>query len=736
MANSIWITGSGQQVFGTSLNKNQTDNFLNSGVGNTFTGIGGNINITGIASSGVPTDPASDSDTTIILTTGTHVTPPIKGVSDTFTLDGDANSLTNTTAKGTTPITSSTIKFTVLGNGGGNAVDLDDVSLSKITVAIGVDKTANAPAGGNVVFIDNSNEGGAGTATNTVSVGGSGNLVELNGDATNKVTFTSGGNEAVIGFSDDDFIGFGNKSTVTFAGTGNVLIGGDENFTVSGSAGSSTVAIGDGNNVVTMGGTNNTVSVWGGNNNINAGGSGATVTILGLDGDDAPAFVADPDDAPVPSSPTDNVTIAGTGDSVTATYENVNVSGTGVTGPTTITLGDGNNSVVLGDNALGNSAGGSTVTVGNGANTINVTGNGSTINVGDGPNGVTLSGNNNTVNVTDPTGVGQDKVQLGAGKGDTVNLDHAGGSVTDTGTGTTTVNQTGPNAVKVSLGAGTGLIMLGDGNDTVTANGNNTSVTAGNGNDTVTANGNKDTISLGNGNDKVTANGNNDTDTFGNGNNTVTANGNNDTFTFGDGSNKLTANGNNDTGTFASAADPGGNNTLTAKGSGDTWTFFENPNATVKATLGSNDSLTQTGGALNAALAGDGDTVTATNVGLPGEAGGTTINAEGNNETLDWTNSGGTINLNPSSSGDTLTFNGVSDDYAGKVQITSLTGADPNVDLEGLFNTSGMAINSDATFLSSLTSNGTGETLHLLGGGSIAFTATNSFDLAKFTFSA
>ena len=49
MANSIWITGSGQAVFGASLNKNQTDNFLNSGVGNMFTGIGGNINITGIA---------------------------------------------------------------------------------------------------------------------------------------------------------------------------------------------------------------------------------------------------------------------------------------------------------------------------------------------------------------------------------------------------------------------------------------------------------------------------------------------------------------------------------------------------------------------------------------------------------------------------------------------------------------------------------------------------------------
>ena len=79
--------------------------------------------------------------------------------------------------------------------------------------------------------------------------------MELNGDATNKVTFTAGGNEAVIGSTDDDL--FGNKSTVTFSGTGNLLVGGDENFTVSGSTGSSTVEVGDGTNIITMGGANN-----------------------------------------------------------------------------------------------------------------------------------------------------------------------------------------------------------------------------------------------------------------------------------------------------------------------------------------------------------------------------------------------------------------------------------------------------------------------------------------------
>ena len=75
-----------------------------------------------------------------------------------------------------------------------------------------------------------------------------------------------------------------------------------------------------------------------------------------------------------------------------------------------------------------------------------MTGDGDTIYLGSGANGVTLSGDNENVNVTDPNGTGQDIVQLGSGAGstgDTVNLDHAGGSVTGTGLGTTTVTQAG-----------------------------------------------------------------------------------------------------------------------------------------------------------------------------------------------------------------------------------------------------------------------------------------------------
>lgn len=139
----------------------------------------------------------------------------------------------------------------------------------------------------------------------------------------------------------------------------------------------------------------------------------------------------------------DYVTISGVGDTVWATYENVNIWGTMI-GGATVMLGNGNNTVSLA--AAGSIApGGNHVTVGNGCNGIAVGGSGNVIAVGNGANGVTLNGNGNMVTVNDPTGVGNDIVQLEGGTGDVVNLCHAAGSATGTGpaTGLTTVSQTG-----------------------------------------------------------------------------------------------------------------------------------------------------------------------------------------------------------------------------------------------------------------------------------------------------
>jgi hypothetical protein len=718
MANNVIIPVSGVTVTGSAMENTQTDNFYLLGTSDvTIAGIGGNINVTGLS------PPGTDTDTSIYL----WKAPPstITGVTDNFTLDGSGNKLTNITPKGmTTPITGSIINDTVLGNGGGNSVDLADVSSSAVTVNIGVDPSATAPAGGNTVTIDNTD------GANTVRLGGPGNGVTLNGDATNIVSSTGGGATVHIGnppVPGDDNV-FGWSSSVTFSGFGNTLFGGDENFMVMGSAGSSAVHVGDGNNLIMMGGGANTVSVWGGSNIIGAGGGGSTVTILGVDGLDTATPMPDAEDAPVPLSPTDYVTISGADDVVSATYENVDIWGTMIS-DATVTLGNGNNSVVL-FTPPGILGGDNTVTVGNGGNAINLTGNGNKITVGDGANGVTLSGNGNIVTVNDPTGVGNDIVQLGAGTGDTVSLGDAAGSVTGTGLGTTTVTQAGPNAVTVNLNNGTGLITLGNGNDTVTANGNGTMITAGNGNDTVTANGAGDTISLGNGSNTVTANGGGDTLSLGNGNNTVTANGNSDKFTFGNGNNMLTANGNGDTGVFGTPSS-GGNNTLVATGSGDTWSFMENPASTVTATLGSGDTLNQGHGSLNATLLGDGDTVNVSNV----NSIGTTITANGNDETFDFmNNSGGALALNPASMGDSLTFNGASNKFAGTATVSGLSTSD-NVDLEDLYTTGGAHITSFTQMVDAMSFTPTGDVLPLLGGGEINFAATTVLNPGSFKYS-
>ena len=297
MANNVVITDSGVAVFGSALDNTQTDNFFNFGAGNTIEGEGGNINVTGLT---------TDSNTMVNLNS---LTGAITGVSDTFRLDGSKNSLTDTT-----PTTASMINFTVLGNGGSNSVDVTNAPGSTVNVNIGVDPSATAPAGHNTVYIDTL-PGGTNTvslggpdnmvnligSTNTVSIGGPGSTVDLDGMATNSVTFASGAATVGIGFADDNHFGY--TSAVTFAGTGNLLTGGDEDYTIGGSTGSSTVRVGDGENSITMGGAGNNVSVWGGDNWIVAG-TGSVgnqhVTILGVDGTDTATPMPDAEDGSVP----------------------------------------------------------------------------------------------------------------------------------------------------------------------------------------------------------------------------------------------------------------------------------------------------------------------------------------------------------------------------------------------------------------------------------------------------
>ena len=462
-----------------------------------------------------------------------------------------------------------------------------------------------------------------------------------------------------------------------------------------------------------------------------------------------------PDDGPVPVSPTDYVTIAGTDDIVRtgplssgaiSGYENVVVFGTGVTSAASIFLGDGNNIVVLGG------TGGNNVNLGNGNNAINATGNGSVYTVGEGLNAITLRGNANTIDVIAPVAPpveGVESIQLGAGQNDVVNLEQAGGSVTGTAiTGTTHVTQSGPKNVIVNLNGGTGAITLGDGNDIVTANGNGTTILIGNGNNTITANGNgdfihagngnntitaggtSDTIYAGNGNNTITANGNGDAITVLNGNNTITANGTGDTIAAGWGNNNITANGNNDTITVGSTTHVNGNLTLSATGSGDKITVNASPTSVDTITLGSNDTLHITSGKDNITANGAGDDIFG-NALVPGSA----INALANNTMVFLgSNSSASVHLNPVGTAEAITVQALTtaDTYTGTVLISGF-GIHDTLDLQGLGFT---GFTSGAhSVLANMTFGPLVDTLALGGGGSVKFVQPTAFSASEFAFS-
>jgi hypothetical protein len=178
----------------------------------------------------------------------------------------------------------------------------------------------------------------------------------------------------------------------------------------------------------------------------------------------------------------------------------------------------------------------------------------------------------------------------------------------------------------------------------------------------------------------------------------------------------------------------GGNNTLVATGSGDIWTFNEATTSTVTAAIGSptngNDTLTQTNGALNATLFGAGDTVTLSNVNTVG----TTITSNANNETFDFTNnSGGALVLNPSSVGDSLTFAGASNNFAGTATISGLSTKD-TVTLSDLYTTGGAHILSFGQMVMNMQFTPTGDVLALQGGGELKFAANTPLSPAAFKF--
>jgi hypothetical protein len=441
----------GQHVVGTANNNTKTDNYEQYGYNNNFFENGGNLTINpytgdkGIAEYAYYTT----------ITLGKAV-----GVTDTIFVDGAYTSVLQ--APGTKLSGGSSISITaqedfaghdtaVLNNPSGiNAINFYNTEFETVTLV---------------------------GATNSVVAGGF-STITLNGNATNSVS--TGDSTVTIGSAGDQSFGY---NTLIYLGTGsagNVVVAGDENVSVgtSASTGYNIISLGNGGNGVYLQGQYNRIQVGGGNNTITAGSGNDDVTIVGLDGQSAvkPAFKTVKERAAVPRAPTDSVTLAGSGNAVTATYEDVTVAGTATTGMAVVTLG-------------------------NGANTVSLAGAYNQVTLGSGANSVALTGDSNLVTITDMTGKGTDTVDLGSGSGNTVNLGMAGGLVTSEDGAFSTITQDvgSKAAVTVDLGGGAGAVTLGGGRDTVTV-GAGSSVTVGSGNDTVTA-GDNATVLAGSGND-------------------------------------------------------------------------------------------------------------------------------------------------------------------------------------------------------------------------------------------
>ena len=703
----IWTLTGSMFAAGTAIDNTQTDLVGVFGGGNSFLEPSGNLILYG--GNGTAFGVGWDTSTSIVLG-GTKVI-------DSISLNGGGNSLVGN-------LSASVVIESVAGN--------------------------NGITGGNSVTLTNS------LGITGISLGGANDSVTLNGNAANAVLLGGANGFVQIGSTDDGLFGY--SSSVALTGSGNVTIGGDEALSVTGGSDDNLVVLGDGNNSVTLTGAGNIVVVGGGNNTISVGGGLSTIAIVGIDGTNPPRFVPDADDSSfVTASPTDDISIAGSQNFVTATYENVNVFGQAASGANTVTLGDGNNTVLLGG------VGSNSVTLGNGDNLIDAAGNDSFYQLGAGADAVTLSGSDNSVLIEDARGVGTDVVTLGTGQGNLVNFAMAGGSVTGTGGGvsTTTVVQTGTRGVTVNLGGATAIVSLGDGDDAVTANGASSTILLGNGNDKITADGNQDLVMAGAGNDSVTANGDQnsiilgDGDnqviangiqtlvTVGNGKNTITANGSGPSpgigvqITAGSGTNSITANGNDATVTvgMAGAVPLNGDLTLSATGSNDTLTVTASDASTDNITVGNNALLSVTNGtATITGAAGDSFVLNGLN------ANSVLYEAGNDNLTFLGSDSCALIHLNPANTGDVLTMQGdPGNTYAGAVEISGFGGND-QIDLQGLVggvthadfgSLSGKALLT--AVLANMRDGPTGDTLALAGGGSIKFDApVAAFTVASF----
>jgi hypothetical protein len=148
------------------------------------------------------------------------------------------------------------------------------------------------------------------------------NSVMLNGDATNSIGFSGGAASVDVGQAGDGFFGY--STALALSGVLNHVFGGDEAFSISGTASLSSISLGNGNDSVALAGTQNTISLGTGNNTLTLPGNNDSVML-----------------AKGGAGSTDVIYKAGAGSKITGGDENVTIAGT-KSSVGNISLGNGN----------------------------------------------------------------------------------------------------------------------------------------------------------------------------------------------------------------------------------------------------------------------------------------------------------------------------------------------------------------------------------------------------------
>ncbi len=261
-----------------------------------------------------------------------------------------------------------------------------------------------------------------------------GNIVKLNGDATNSVDLTSGGNAFVtIGAAGDAMTGY--SSSVSVVGVQNTIQGGDESFNLQNATSiENTITLGNGSDHVSIAGARNTIALGNGADTLAVSGSGNVATLgSGADVVSVGGGSATLTFAAGNAGVADRVTMSNSYAQIHGGNENFTITSATHKAFLGASLGDGNNTIDL---AYGNARLIVGTDVGNtGHNSVTLAHGGATATFNGGVDTITLGGSH---------AVGADHVTLNAtllgtslntsGMFNNVNLTQdANAAITDTG---------------------------------------------------------------------------------------------------------------------------------------------------------------------------------------------------------------------------------------------------------------------------------------------------------------